>query len=297
LSLKPKKLLFILLPMLLATGSVVAQEKNIPASLDDPICGFIGKHFYLKAAAVRQGLAVDFLVGYVEAGQTTSLRFFVNQKPRGFPVDDLQVEHEKLIHVIGVREDLGGFFHIHPVKVGPGLWAVDHVFTNAGVYQIWSDVKYRGVSYSFAHSRIVVPGKVDQAEKQMNANKAVSRYRISLKQPDIMIAGQTNRLELSILDKAGERVRTENFLGAAMHLIIVKDDLSIFLHAHPDNHTAIATNVYFSQVFPASGRYKLFVQYRPEASDLPRDEAFLEELFVRVGKEISRTSQRYESRP
>src|SRR4051812_17084058 len=106
--------------------------------LNEPICGFQARYFYLNADAVKQGLSVDLFVGDLQTHSPVTFRFLVNQKPRSIPVDELQVEHEKLFHVIGVREDLKEFFHIHPTKVDSGLWAVDHVFTNGGNYQIWS---------------------------------------------------------------------------------------------------------------------------------------------------------------
>jgi hypothetical protein len=97
-----------------------------------------------------------------------------------------------------------------------------------------------------------------------------------------MIAGKTNRFGLSIRDGAGNPVAAENFLGAAMHVMIVKSDLSVFLHAHPENHGVVATNVFFREVFPEPGDYKLFVQYRPSGAALPAGEALLEEFDVNV---------------
>jgi hypothetical protein len=194
-------------------------------------------------------------------------------------VDDLQVEHEKLIHVIGVRDDLQGFFHIHPVKAGDGLWAVEHTFTNGGNYRIWSDVKYRGTVYTFGHPTLTLPGAIGPV-----AAKRTDGYHLDFKSAARMIAGQTNRFQFGIRDAAGGVVETENFLGAAMHLVIVKSDLSVFLHAHPDNHSPVATNVFFTEVFPEPGDYKLFVQFRPGVARLPAGEALLEEFEVKVAK-------------
>ncbi len=118
---------------------------------DEEICGFTGNVLRFDAASVRQGLAVELLAGDVQAHHPATLRFLVNLKPRNLPVDDLQVEHEKFIHVLGVRDDLSDFIHLHPRKAGPGWWAVSYTFTNSGRYKFWTQVKYRGVAYVFGH--------------------------------------------------------------------------------------------------------------------------------------------------
>jgi hypothetical protein len=268
-----------------------AQDGVSSASLvKEPICGFQAKHFYLNADAIKQGVSVDLLVGDLQIRTPVTLRFLVSQKPRGFPLDELQVEHEKLIHVIGVRDDLQEFFHVHPVKIDSGLWGVDHVFTNGGNYQVWSDVKYRGVSYSFAHPRLVVAeGQGEKARKVDRKDRGSdSGYEVRFNHSEPLSVVKTNRLQFAIHDAAGNPVATDNFLGAAMHLVIVSKDLSVFLHAHPENHNVVTTNVYFSQMFPEKGVYKLFLQYRPSTANLGRDEALLAEFYVNVAGAESR---------
>jgi hypothetical protein len=250
--------------------------------VNEPICGFQAAHFYLNAETVKQGVSADLLVGDLQLRTPVTLRFLVTQKPRAVPLDDLQVEHEKLIHVFGVRDDLQEFFHVHPTKLDSGLWAVDHVFSNGGNYKIWSDIKYRGVSYSFAHQRLAIPRAAGQSSVTHPNHTSAAGYEVSFNHADPLAILKTNRLQFAIHDAAGNSVATENFLGAAMHLVIVRDDLTVFLHAHPDNHEVVTTNVYFSQVFPEAGRYKLFLQYRPGAAKLPPDEALLSEFYVNV---------------
>src|SRR6266581_4637926 len=78
-----------------------AQETNAPPPPSaDPICGFIaGPHIYSEISQIKQGLSVDIFVGQARANQPVTLRFFIHQKPRNTPVDQLQIEHEKFIHV------------------------------------------------------------------------------------------------------------------------------------------------------------------------------------------------------
>lgn len=73
---------------------------------------------YHEEGEVREGLAVNMNVTPVPVatGQAVRLDFFVNEKPQNKPVRsrDLELDHGKKMHVIGVRDDLQEFFHIHP---------------------------------------------------------------------------------------------------------------------------------------------------------------------------------------
>ena len=264
----------------------VAQcEPSRPFPPGEVVCGYAGSYLAIEAGQVRQGLSVEMLAGDAVVAQPVPLRFRVSQKPQGTPVDDLQVEHEKLMHVLAVREDLGAFVHLHPKRAAPGLWEIIHTFTNAGRYQIWSDIKHRGTVFSFAQPRLVVAG-----ERQIVPRGPVPKleaeadgYQLVLKPAQSpQVAGQSNSFEVVVRDRLGNQVGTEFFLGALMHLIIVKDDLSTYAHAHAAEHLKSREPVSFQHIFPRPGDYKIFAQFRPQKTKLPPDEALLAEFWVRV---------------
>ena len=143
-----------LLSSLCGFSQVAASRLPSPG---EAVCGYAASFQRVEPGRRRSGLSVELLAGDAIVNQPLPLRFRVVQKPQEIPVDDLQIEHEKHIHVIGVRDDLGELIHLHPQRTSPGLWEIIHTFTNAGRYQIWSDVKHRGTVYSFAHPRLTVP--------------------------------------------------------------------------------------------------------------------------------------------
>lgn len=251
----------------------------------EAICGYAGSYFAIEASQVREGLAVQLLAGEAIALQPAPLRFRVVDLPRGTPVDELQVEHEKLMHVIGVREDLGAFLHLHPQRTSPGMWESVHTFAEAGRYQIWSDIKHRGTVYSFAHPRFAVGGESRARPRgpipQLEDRKG--GYVVSLQpaKPELL-AGQTNLFDVIVRDESGNQVGTDFFLGALMHFVVVKSDLSIYRHAHAREHWKSGRTVTFEQVFPQPGLYKIFTQFRPQKANLPPDEAILAEFWVQV---------------
>lgn len=276
----------------LAAWSGSAQSSVGPIfPLNEEICGFTRSYFRHDADQVRQGLAVELLVGDVQANHPVTLRFLVNLKPRSLPVDDLQVEHEKLMHVLGVRDDLSEFVHLHPSRAGPGLWAVSHTFTNRGSYKLWTEVKYRGASYVFGHSRLRVadPAPNPTPAPDPARGDCHSGYQLSFNSTEPLRVGRTNQLEFTLHAADGGKTLTENFLGAPMHLVIVKDDLSVMLHAHPENHRPGQPVFRFHQVFPRPGTYKLFAQYRPQELKLPLDDALLAEFVIRVAGDAPAT--------
>lgn len=280
-----KKLLAIsLLPVSLATGS--AQEISKPAAtVSTPVCGLCAaSHTYKEEGHVRTGLAVDMLVGPGQVNQPVTLRFFVNQKPSNWPEDKLEIEHEKYLHIIGVRKDLRDFFHIHPVKTGPGMWAVDYTFTNGGIYKIWTDVRWQGVSYTFGHPELNISGSPGAYGEDPDFRDSVttSGYRVTLKHSEPLIAGLTNQFQFTIKDPSGKEAEIENFLGAPMHLVMVKEDLTAYVHAHPDSAGADGSVIHLSPMFAAGGIYKVFAQFRPVKAKLPPDESIRAEFYVKV---------------
>src|SRR5215467_3197373 len=102
----------------LSAGSLSsAFSAELPAG--DPVCGnSAGLRYYSEAVQVKSGPCVDLLTLEAKAGEPVDLRFFVSEKRSWRPLGKLQVQHEKFMHVIGVREDLNEFFHIHPRNEG-----------------------------------------------------------------------------------------------------------------------------------------------------------------------------------
>jgi hypothetical protein len=52
------------------------------------------------------------------------------------------------------------------------------------------------------------------------------------------------------------------YLGAAGHLVALREGDLAFLHVHPDASDAGAGRAAFAATFPSAGRYRLFLQYR-----------------------------------
>ena len=267
--------------------SLAPLTPAFPAELSsgDPVCGSsAGLRYYSAAIQVKSGPCVDLLTLQAQAGEPVALRFFVSEKRTGRPLEKLQVQHEKFIHVIGVREDLNEFFHIHPRNEGPGLWVASHTFAKGGKYKIWSDIAVSGAVFSLAEPPLVVSGEQGASSKPVAFTESVtvSGFEVSLAHTEPLIAPGTNEFVFTIRDRSGAVIQTEDFLGAPMHMIVLKEDLSDYRHAHPEPRPPGASDIRFRQILDQPGKYKIFAQFRPFASHLPAEEAALAEFYLNV---------------
>ncbi len=204
-----------------------------------------------EESTVKEGLVVKstHVPETIQVNSPAVLRFSVLDLPpksdvgdyAPIYVDDLEIEHEKYMHVIGMRDDLTNFFHIHPAKVSPGVWEVPGMFREAGNYKIWSDVKQAGVIHSFGHTPFNVsdasgvPGPALKAVPDFSTTYSSGAYRVVLKTDGVLSSKAPGNVGFDIFDQSGNPISLDNFLGAQMHLAVIKDDLSVYVHTHPSD--------------------------------------------------------------
>ncbi|MCH8050161.1 cytochrome c biogenesis protein CcdA [Patescibacteria group bacterium] len=282
--------------------------------IDESVSVDVGPGF-MEASFITEGLSVDLTLSSTEvtAGEEVELSFFVNTKPEGRPVTDLEIEHEKYIHVLGVRDDLTQFFHIHPTDDGDGVWSTDYVFEKAGTYKIWSDVKVGGATQTFGHTEVIVSGDdviEDSIESGDKFTRSITLGRVELRLDlhDGVSSLIETQIDFVMRDVFGADVELEPYLGADMHLAIIKDDLSVFIHTHPSEHdadgdehmnvghidaddhgegSAAEKELSFVTAFPTGGVYKMFAQFRPAEAQLGEGEAIVAEFYINVEGEES----------
>ncbi|MBI3421198.1 MAG: hypothetical protein HY006_03980 [Candidatus Sungbacteria bacterium] len=301
-----------------------------------------GANAYHEAKDIREGLSVDLSISPVpmQSGTSTRLDFLVNQKPAGTPIpaDALEIKHTKLMHVIGLRDDMNEFFHIHPVRseefvaslassrvsggVHPalvatsGLFTIQHVFGKPGLYKLWSEVKKDNISHSFGHELVGVQGEGERSHKEVSftRNVAIDGYQVSLAGGEPVVKGQEAHLAFDIHAPDNTDAAVEKYLGADMHLSVIKDDLAQFIHTHPENDDGHMTHqgggsyivqtarangagghaaspdtehgIQFHVVFPEAGLYKAFAQFRPKGISLPPDEALMASFWIQVQESV-----------
>ena len=269
-----------------------------------------GSSNYQEAVEVKEGLVVALLKsGPFRVSAPTLLQFSVRDAKTDELITNLEIEHEKYMHVIGVRDDLNEFLHIHPNPVllerdGPRGWSVWYTFTKPGVYKIWTDIKVDGEVHTFGQPLLTIEGEGAVSEKNVSFETiaAAGDYLVQFKNDGNISAGTETKLHFTIGDKDRNIVEVEPYLGADMHLVAIKDDLSVYVHTHPaeseeegENHdhsflsipVAMAhgtDGIEFSATFPSEGIYKLFAQFQPKGANLDPEESLTASFYVEVKK-------------
>jgi hypothetical protein len=173
----------------------------------------------------------------IVAGMPADLIFRIKDK-QGATVKDLQIVHEKPIHLIAVSTDLAEFYHIHPEVQGDGSCKVTHTFPNGGSYRLYADftpkdsaqvveqidVKVEGASRP--NTELVVDAKLE---------KSVDGLKVAMKPSADLIAGQQLTLDFQMFDAASGKpvADLQNYLGELAHFVLISHDLKDYVHVHP----------------------------------------------------------------
>ncbi|MGB7070642.1 MAG: cupredoxin domain-containing protein [Pyrinomonadaceae bacterium] len=175
--------------------------------------------------------------GQIRANESATLALTVKDS-KGVVLKDLQVVHEKPMHLLIVSKDLAEFYHVHPEPSADGSYRVQHTFPNGGDYKLYAD--FTPANAIQIVERIDV--KVSGAERQKVAlvadtklEKSVDGLKVTMKPSEEIKAGQELTLDFAAFDAATGTPATDlqNYLGELAHFVIISEDMVDFVHAHP----------------------------------------------------------------
>lgn len=212
-----------------------------------------------------------------KAAKPTELVLSITNQKSGDPIKEYELVHDKLMHLIIVGEDLSYFAHIHPaIRHGNDddtVFAISHIFPEAGKYKLWVDFKPKEGNQTLAAFRLNVSGKpIHTPEEVVHDNKYTkdsldSQYQITLKVPNKIVAQNEVDIAFSISDNSGQPITNlQPLMAAAGHSVIISSDLTEFLHVHPteevDSNWRGGPDVSFKTSFPKPGLYKAWGQFQ-----------------------------------
>jgi hypothetical protein len=218
------------------------------------------------SAAATTGLAVAE-GGYAMApdaatlplGRETSFAFRI-AGPDGRPVTDLDIAHERRMHLIVVRRDLSGYQHLHP-SLGPdGRWRVALALPRAGVYRAFADFRVAGRPVTLATDLFVGGPFRPVALPAPAAADRSGAYRAELAAPRLA-AGRPAVLAYALSRGGRPLDGVQPYLGADGHLVALREGDLAFAHLHPEESGTPGT-IRFAADLPSPGRYRLFLQFR-----------------------------------
>ena len=201
---------------------------------------------------------VGFIRPDLQPGKEALLKFTINEFQSKRSISDLEIVHDKIMHIVLVRDDLKHFDHIHPQASGQGVFSVPFNFTSSGVYRTWIDFTIEGMQH-IVDFDINVPGNIESVEKNL-----LDGLKVNFILPKEIATAKEAELKFEIFNNNNKPVPiTEKFLAANAHLIAIDEALEEFNHNHDENFDK-DNKLIFKHTFTKSGKYRLWAQFSVE---------------------------------
>ncbi|GIN21464.1 hypothetical protein [Siminovitchia fordii] len=180
----------------------------------------------------------------------------IELKDKNGHVPELEVSHEKYMHLIIVSSDLKEYHHLHPEKKSEGFYQVPIRLADHS-YKVFVDIKPKNLEYFPKPIEL----HVGETHKQHQDNnlvvdtefiKTVNGQPVELKATSLVVNKEVT-FDFDIKD-----AKPEPYLGALGHVVILDEDGEQFIHVHPvsDNQTVFQTQ------FNKRGIYKLWAEFK-----------------------------------
>jgi len=212
-----------------------------------------------SSVGVMNDVTITFERPKAETGEETPLKFTLTKE--GKPMADLQIMHDKLMHVILVRKGLKHFDHIHPEQKKPGEFVFPYTFSAAGEYRVWAD-------FTFDNMQHIVDFDMSVTGKQEAQGKdKLYGLNVEMSKPEQIVQGKKARFVFTITDENGKPIPiTEKFLAADGHLVVIDETLEEFEHAHDE--TGDKNNQLSFEYEPEeTGKHKAWAQFSVDGKD------------------------------
>jgi hypothetical protein len=229
-------------------------------------------------------------------------------------VTPLIPDHGHLVHLFLIRDDLAAFGHLHPVLVDSNTFDAALPPLPAGRYRLYADITRESGFTETLTDTIMVPENrapwrpTDPDDAWTGSGSVGTGVMATLADGSRMtwerggaalIAGQDAPLRFTLTASDGRPAALEPYMGMAGHLMLTRDDGSVFIHVHPlgtiswasqqsflvrgPSDTVFGTvgrrltemeragrmmgdsagsSVSFPYAFPKPGRYRLWVQVK-----------------------------------
>lgn len=234
----------------------------------------------------------------VKANQPFILRYLFGDG-NGTPLTDLVRSHERWVHLIVVRKDLGIYTHLHPEQTTrPGEFAVEATLPTAGNYWLFAEVTRANGDHAVVREMLSVQGSAP-AQETVSAGateRVVEGVRVTLAGAEAIRVGEPVMFSFLVEDAAtgGARQDLQPYLGAPAHVVILDEGGEEFAHVHGmlpvaevvanDRHAghevhgghdelpvAFGPMITASHTFTGAGLYKVWFEFQTDGQPLVAD--------------------------
>jgi hypothetical protein len=225
-------------------------------------------------------LKVDTTPRVIKAGQPIEFRFSVHHPITGEQSRDFAIVHEKLFHLFVISRDLEEFAHIHPERHTDGTFTISHTLPRPGLYMLFADFLPMGGGSQITGYPIATVGvdaDLTAATAKLTADavlkKTVDGVNVEvMNERSTILGGEEIDLLFRFSDAKTDAPisNLEKYLGAFGHLVILSEDMTEYVHAHPRDESrpdptapvSGGPEVLFDALLPKPGRYRAWLQFQ-----------------------------------
>lgn len=152
------------------------------------------------------------------------------------PILDYDVDMQKLMHLIVVRDDFATFAHIHPAfDTTSGTFSQPFTKEPNHRYYVYADTTPHGVGQQVFRFTIESDGRPAKLRLSFPASAAVvaaGPYTVTLS-TTVLPANRANSVDVTITKNGQLANDLDTYLGAAAHAVFIGTSTLEYVHVHP----------------------------------------------------------------
>jgi hypothetical protein len=213
------------------------------------------------------------------AGLTATLKIRQFQLDGTAPILAYDVDMERLIHVIVVRDDFATFAHLHPAfDTTSGTFSQRFTKAPNHRYYVYADSNPRGIGQQVFRFTMESDGAVANSQPSVTASAPAAQagpYTVTVVQTTVP-ANMAHNLKVAISEGGRPAHGLGTYLGAAAHAVFINTSTLAYVHLHPTvvGAASTMTSMAMGMGTPAGplmqmrlpplpgGTYKLWLQFR-----------------------------------
>lgn len=171
--------------------------------------------------------------------------------------NDLIADHGKLMHLFLIDTKGQKFAHLHPEQKDSLHFTSTLPTLNQGKYLVFAEVVHsNGMAETLTDTLQVLENinslitDNDDFAGNVPLNSEVSvidNLKIKATSQDKIISGKPVKLSFTCTEDGGKPANLQPYLGMAGHVVVMKDDASVFIHLHPMGTISMASQYALAQ--------------------------------------------------
>ena len=217
---------------------------------------------------------------WAEHGSRLSATLKIRQYRLGgtTPILNYDVEMERLMHMVIVRDDFATFAHLHPpFDATTGTFSQPFTKAPNHRYYVYADTTPRGIGQQVFRFTIESDGPVATAPAAppiSSGARSAGPYTVRL-DPATLGANSPQLVKVTVLEAGRPAGNLKTYLGAAAHAVFINTSTLAYVHVHPHvlgEHGSMPGMVMemgeagprMEMQLPAlpAGTYRLWLQFR-----------------------------------